>query len=95
MAHPGALDRMPEERAALGLFCELVLGADIGVGVGDIGCGDDRLDPFLAQRGLAPRGLDLSPEMIRVARRDQPGFDDEVADLRELPFLRGPCGRGR
>jgi hypothetical protein len=26
---PGALDRMPEERAALGLFCELVLGADI------------------------------------------------------------------
>jgi hypothetical protein len=24
--------------------------------------------------------------MIRVARRDQPGFAYEVADLRELPF---------
>ena len=82
----GALDRMPEDRAVLGLFCELVLGADIGASVGDIGCGTGRLDPFLATRGLAPRGVDLSPEMIRVARREQPGFEYEVADLRELPF---------
>ena len=82
----GALERMPEERAVLGLFCELVLGADIGANVGDIGCGTGRLDPFLAARGLSPRGIDLSPEMIRVARREQPGFEYEVADLRELPF---------
>jgi SAM-dependent methyltransferase len=82
----GALDRMPEERAVLGLFCDLVLGADIGASVGDIGCGTGRLEPFLAARGLSPRGIDLSPEMIRVARREQPGFDYEVADLRELPF---------
>ena len=82
----GALDRMPEDRAVLGLFCELVLGADIGTNVGDIGCGTGRLDPFLAARGLSPRGVDLSPEMIRVARREQPGFEYEVADLRELPF---------
>jgi SAM-dependent methyltransferase len=81
-----ALDQVPEERAVLGLFCELVLGAGIGARVGDIGCGTGRLDPFLAEWGLAPRGIDLSPEMIRVARRDQPGFDYEVADLRELPF---------
>jgi hypothetical protein len=39
----GALDRMPEERALLGLFCELVLGADNGPNVGDIGCGTGRL----------------------------------------------------
>ena len=70
----------------LGLFCELVLGADIGANVGDIGCGTGRLDPFLAARGLSPRGIDLSPEMVRVARREQPGFEYEVADLRELPF---------
>ena len=82
----GALDRMPEDRAVLGLFCELVLRADVGTNVGDIGCGTGRLDPFLAAHGLSPTGVDLSPEMIRVARRDQPGFDYEVADLRELPF---------
>ena len=82
----GALDRMPEDRAVLGLFCELVLRADVGTNVGDIGCGTGRLDPFLAACGLSPTGIDLSPEMIRVARREQPGFEYEVADLRELPF---------
>jgi SAM-dependent methyltransferase len=82
----GALDRMPEDRAVLGLFCDLVLDADIGASIADIGCGTGRLDPYLATRGLSPRGVDLSPEMIRVARREQPGFDYEVADLRELPF---------
>jgi SAM-dependent methyltransferase len=81
-----ALDRMPVDRAVLGLFCELVRAADVGTGVADIGCGTGRLEPYLAAQGLAPRGVDLSPEMIRVARRDHPDFDFEVADLRELPF---------
>ena len=81
----GALDRMPGDRALLGLFCELTLGAGIGAEVADVGCGTGRLEPFLAGRGLAPRGFDLSPEMIRVARREQPGFEYEVADLRALP----------
>lgn len=81
-----ALDHMPADRGVLGLFCDLTLGADIGTSVGDIGCGSGRLEPYLAARGLSPRGIDLSPEMIRVARRDHPGFDFDVADLRELPF---------
>jgi SAM-dependent methyltransferase len=82
----GALDRMPAERAVLGLFCELTLAAGLGTSVGDVGCGSGRLEPYLAARGLSPRGIDLSPEMIRVARRDHPGFDFDVADLRELPI---------
>ena len=82
----GALDRMPAERAVLGLFCDLTLAAGLGTAVGDIGCGTGRLAPWLAASGLSPRGIDLSPEMIRVARRDQPGFGFGVADLRALPF---------
>ncbi len=82
----GALDRMPAERAVLGLFCESVCAAGLGTSVGDIGCGTGRLGPYLAARGLSPRGVDLSPEMIRVARRDFPGFGFDVADVRELPF---------
>jgi SAM-dependent methyltransferase len=82
---PDALDRMPLERALLGLFCDLTLAADLGRSVGDVGCGTGRLEPYLAGRGLAPRGFDLSPGMIQVARRDHPGFDFDVADLRELP----------
>ena len=82
----GALDRMPAERAVLGLFCELIRAADIGANVGDIGCGTGRLEPYLTARGLAPRGIDLSPEMIRVARRDYPEFSFDIADVRDLPF---------
>ena len=81
-----ALDRMPVDRAVLDLFCDLVRAADLGTGVGDIGCGTGRFEPYLAARGLSPRGIDLSPEMIRLARRDHPNFGFEVADVRELPL---------
>jgi SAM-dependent methyltransferase len=80
------LDRMPFDRAVLGLFCDLVLDGGLGTAVGDIGCGPGRLAPYLAGRGLQPRGVDLSPEMIRVARRDHPGVPFDVADVRDLPF---------
>jgi ubiquinone/menaquinone biosynthesis C-methylase UbiE len=82
----GALDRMPADRAMLGLFCESVLAADLGTSIADVGCGTGRLEPYLASRDLSPHGVDLSPEMIRVARRDFPGFRFDVADVRELPF---------
>lgn len=82
----GVLDQMPAERAMLGLFCDLIHAAGLGAQVGDIGCGTGRLEPYLAAKGLSPRGIDLSPEMIRVARRDHPGFGFGVADVRDLPF---------
>jgi SAM-dependent methyltransferase len=81
-----ALDRMPIDRAVLGLFCELTRSAGVGDEVGDIGCGTGRLAPFLAAQGLTPRGVDLSPGMVEVARREQPGVPFEVADVRALPF---------
>jgi len=80
------LDRMPVERAVLGLFCDLVTENGIGSTVGDVGSGSGRLAPFLAGRGLEPHGVDLSPDMVRVARRDYPGFPFDVADVRSLPF---------
>ena len=82
----GVLDRMPIEQAVLGLFCDLALAAGLGTSVADIGCGTGRLEPYLAAKGLSPRGIDLSPQMIRVARRDNPGFAFDVADLRDLPI---------
>jgi SAM-dependent methyltransferase len=81
-----ALDHMPADRAVLGLFCDLTLAAGLGASVGDIGCGTGRLEPYLAARGLSPQGVDLSPEVIRAARRDHPGFGFGIADLRALPF---------
>jgi ubiquinone/menaquinone biosynthesis C-methylase UbiE len=78
------LESMPVERAVLDLFAEMTLS--VGTEVADVGCGTGRLLPYLASRGLSPRGVDLSPGMVEVARREHPGFVYEVADLRELPF---------
>jgi SAM-dependent methyltransferase len=83
---PGVLESMPIERAVLDLFSELTLAAGLGAEVADVGCGTGRLAPYLASRGLSPRGVDLAPGMIKVARRDHPAFPFEVADLRDLPF---------
>jgi SAM-dependent methyltransferase len=83
---PGLLEQMPIERAVLDLFCEMTLAAGIGADVGDLGCGTGRITPYLAGRGLTPRGVDLSPEMVRVAREDFPDFGFEIGDLRALPF---------
>jgi ubiquinone/menaquinone biosynthesis C-methylase UbiE len=80
----GVLESMPVERAMLDLFAEMTLA--VGAKVADVGCGTGRLLPYLASRGLSPRGVDLSPGMVEVARREHPGFACEVADLRELPF---------
>jgi SAM-dependent methyltransferase len=87
LAH--AIDRMPEDRAVLGLFCDLLASREGGVKVGDIGCGSGRMSGYLADRGMEPHGVDLSAEMVRVARRDYPGIPFRVADLRRLPFETG------
>ncbi|WP_045743769.1 class I SAM-dependent DNA methyltransferase [Actinoplanes rectilineatus] len=80
----GVLESMPIERAMLDLFAEMTLS--VGTDIADVGCGTGRLLPYLASRGLSPRGVDLSPKMIEVAQQENPGFAYEVADLRDLPF---------
>ncbi len=61
----------PHERAALGLFAELVGAAGGGL-VGDLGCGTGRLTGHLVGLGLDVVSLDLSPGMVAVARREHP-----------------------
>src|SRR5829696_8588621 len=80
----GVLESMPVERAMLDLFAEMTLA--VGAEVADVGCGTGRLLPYLASRGLSPCGVDLSPKMVEVAQRENPGFEYQAADLRKLPF---------
>jgi ubiquinone/menaquinone biosynthesis C-methylase UbiE len=80
------LTRMPVDRALLDLFASLVLTAGSDNTVCDVGCGSGHMLPFFAERGLRPQGVDLSTEMVRVARRDHPDFRFEVADARALPM---------
>jgi SAM-dependent methyltransferase len=75
------LSGKPVDRALLGLFAELV-GADGRVA--DLGCGPGRVTGYLASLGLKAFGVDLSPAMIAVARRDYPQLTFLEGQLRTL-----------
>ncbi|MFG1886374.1 class I SAM-dependent methyltransferase [Micromonospora sp. NPDC049051] len=73
----------PHERAALASFAELVLAAGGGP-VADIGCGPGRVTAHLHEHGLDAFGIDLSPAMVQIARRDHPHLRFEVGSMTDL-----------
>ena len=52
--------------------------------VADVGCGPGRITAHLHSIGLDAFGIDLSPSMIDVARRDHPGLRFEVGSMTSL-----------
>jgi SAM-dependent methyltransferase len=79
----GFLDGAPYERAVFGLFTSLLAAAGGGP-VADVGCGPGQVTAFLRQCGVDAFGIDLSPAMIEVARRDYPGLPFAVGSMTEL-----------
>jgi SAM-dependent methyltransferase len=79
----GLLDANPYLRASLALFAELVREAGNGL-VADVGCGPGYVTRHLQQLGVDAFGIDLSPEMIAVARRDHPDLRFEVGTMTDL-----------
>jgi SAM-dependent methyltransferase len=79
------LTAKPHDRAVLGAFSELVLGTG-DAEVLDLGCGPGRITSFLAALGLTPKGLDLSPAMIELARGLYPTLDFETGTMTALPY---------
>jgi SAM-dependent methyltransferase len=79
----GLLDGMPYLRASLVLFAEAVLGAGGGP-VADVGCGPGYVTRFLHDAGVDAFGVDLSPEMIALARRDHPDLRFDVGTMTAL-----------
>lgn len=77
------LDETPEERAVLGLFADLVSSRGGGP-VADVGCGPGRITAHLRQLGVDAFGIDLSPGMIEVARRDHPGLRFDLGSMTDL-----------
>jgi ubiquinone/menaquinone biosynthesis C-methylase UbiE len=78
-----ALAGEPFQRGILALFAELVRAAGGGP-VADVGCGPGRLTAHLHGLGLDASGIDLSPAMIAVARREHPGLRFEVGSMTDL-----------
>jgi SAM-dependent methyltransferase len=78
-----ALAGEPYLRAALALFAEMVHAAGGGP-VADVGCGPGHVTAHLHGLGIDVFGIDLSPAMIDVARRDHPRLHFEVGSMTDL-----------
>jgi SAM-dependent methyltransferase len=79
----GLLDGNPYLRAGLALFAELVRDAGGGP-VADVGCGPGYVTRHLRDLGVDAFGIDLSPEMVALARRDHPDLRFEVGTMTDL-----------
>ncbi|MEU4147698.1 class I SAM-dependent DNA methyltransferase [Streptomyces parvulus] len=76
----------PLDRALMAAFAELV-GPDGQVA--DLGCGPGRVTAHLASLGLRVFGLDLSPSMLAIARRENSGLRFEQGSMLELDLPDG------
>lgn len=73
----------PLDRAILAGFAGLL---DRGGVVADVGCGTGATTRVLADHGLDPVGIDLSPNMIAEARHRNPGLPFHVGSMTSLDF---------
>jgi SAM-dependent methyltransferase len=79
----GELAHKPLDRELLARFaCEVRGGGQVY----DLGCGPGQTTAFLHGCGVPARGLDLSAELLREARRRHPGVGFEQGDMLALPL---------
>ncbi|QMU73099.1 class I SAM-dependent methyltransferase [Streptacidiphilus sp. P02-A3a] len=87
----GELDAKPLDRAMLAAFAEQVRAADAGP-VADLGCGPGRVTAHLHALGLTAFGVDLSPEMVAVARAGYPELRFDEGSMTALDLADGSLG---
>ncbi|WP_367127287.1 class I SAM-dependent methyltransferase [Saccharothrix sp. HUAS TT1] len=85
-----ALARKPVLRGVLALFAEAARA--VGGPVADVGCGPGLVTAHLRDFGLDAFGIDLSPRMVGIARRDHPGLRFEVGSMTDLDLPDGSVG---
>ncbi|WP_327588202.1 class I SAM-dependent methyltransferase [Nonomuraea sp. NBC_00507] len=73
----------PLDRAMLAAFAEVVQASGAKE-VADLGCGPGRITAHLQSLGVNAFGIDLSPEMVAVARRDHPDLRFEEGSMTAL-----------
>ncbi|WP_436774460.1 class I SAM-dependent methyltransferase [Yinghuangia sp. YIM S09857] len=82
----GELAYKPLDRALLGALVEAV---GPGAAIADLGCGPGHVAGWLAARGARLVGVDLSPGMVALGRREHPEVEFRAGDLLELPAANG------
>jgi SAM-dependent methyltransferase len=81
------LAHKPLDRALLACLAEQAEGPVV-----DLGCGPGHVAAWLAERGMAAVGIDLSPAMAAVGRREHPEVEFRVGDLLDPPGEDGEFG---
>lgn len=87
----GSLDRLPVDRAILAVFAELVRTAGPRP-VAEAGCGPGHMTAHLSDLGLDAFGIDLSPALIDIARREHPGLRFELGSMTAMDVADGELG---
>ncbi|MGW7226562.1 class I SAM-dependent methyltransferase [Streptomyces cyaneofuscatus] len=82
----GELAAKPLEHGVLAVFAELAAAGGGGLPVADVGCGTGRVTAHLSELGLGLDvfGIDLSPQMLAVARQEHPGLRFEEGSMLAL-----------
>ncbi|MET9092975.1 class I SAM-dependent methyltransferase [Streptomyces cyaneofuscatus] len=90
----GELAAKPLERGLLSVFAELAAAGGGGLPVADVGCGTGRVTAHLSELGLGLDvfGIDLSPQMLAVARQEHPGLRFEEGSMLGLGLPDGSLG---
>jgi SAM-dependent methyltransferase len=83
------LDHKPLDRSLLGALVEQA-GPDAVVA--DLGCGPGHVAAWMAARGVRCVGIDLSPAMVTLGRRQHPEVEFRQGDLLALPATDGEFG---
>lgn len=86
------LNNLPFESSLVNHFVEQVKATGGGPVI-DLGCGPGLLSRHLASLGLSVVGVDVSPEMLRIAGGYNPGQRFIEASLTEVPVL-DACAAG-
>jgi ubiquinone/menaquinone biosynthesis C-methylase UbiE len=79
-----SLEEAPLDRALLSGFVELVHRDHADPRLLEVGSGTGTVAAHLHELGTTVRGIDLSPEMVEIARRAHPGIDFEVGEMSAL-----------
>ncbi|GAA2153418.1 methyltransferase family protein [Humibacillus xanthopallidus] len=82
------LNHLPFESSLVNYFVEQVKATGGGLVI-DLGCGPGLLSRYLASLGLSVLGVDVSPEMLRIAGGYNPGQRFIEASLTEVPVPDG------
>jgi SAM-dependent methyltransferase len=83
------LDHKPLDRA---LLLALVEETPADALIADVGCGPGHVAAFLGAHGANSLGIDLSPEMVELARHLYPPVSFSIGDMLSLPAPDGAWG---